>query len=449
MSSSDPNKRKHYEFILGLVEDAIQFSNPKEFIRENALVLENRLSIFNFAFNLDNYKNIYLIAFGKASGPGAEELLRVLKKAVTKGIVVTSHTENLSLPKNIEIIKAGHPLPNKNSLLAAEKIFKLLESVTEQDLVIFLISGGGSSLVEYPISPITLDDLIELTTLLLKSGADINEINCVRKHVSLVKGGKLAKKAHPATIVSLIISDVVGDRLDVIASGPTVPDPSTFLDAYKILKKYNLWNEVPESVRFVITQGMKGIIEETPKEKDSYFKKVFNFLIGSNRYVLERIHNKAISNNLNSLVLTCMMRGEAREIAKFVASIAKEIVETEHPVPKPALLIMGGETTVSVKGSGRGGRNQEFALSAAIEIDGYSDIIIASFDTDGIDGLSPAAGAIVSGETVGKARKNGLSPESYLENNDSFTFFNNLKGHLIITGPTGTNINDVVLVLVV
>lgn len=439
---------KEFEFVLNLIEQAIIFSNPRVFIKENVMIVDDRLSIFKSAFELNNYKNIYLIGFGKASGVAVEELTKILKKKITKGLVVVPYGGTYSLPKNVEVVFAGHPHPDKNSIYAAQKIFDLLEGVTEDDLVIFFISGGGSALVEMPIPPITLEDLVTLTEMLLKSGADIHEINTIRKHISMVKGGWLAKKAYPATVVALIISDVVGDDLSVIASGPTVPDPTTFSDAEAILKKYNLWEQVPGSIKQVITRGVKKEIEDTPKKQDKYFYRLYNFLIGSNKFVLEKIDNKAVSRNINSLILTTLMRGESREVAKFVASIAKEITAKGHPVPKPALLIIGGETTVTVKGTGRGGRNQEFALSAAIEIAGVPNIIIASFDTDGIDGTSPAAGAIVSGDTVLVARKKGLIPGIYLENNDSFTFFNSISGHLIFTGPTGTNINDIVLVYV-
>ena len=298
-----------------------------------------------------------------------------------------------------------------------------------------------------PRGEITIADKRKITDALLRCGATINEINTVRKHISDFKGGWLAKKAYPATIINLILSDVVGDPLDFIASGPTVPDSTTFIDAINVLKKYGLWEKAPKPIRKVLTDGEKGLIPETPKAGDEAFKKVFNIVVGNNRLASQKAQQYLASQGLNTLLLTATLEGEARHVGTILSSIAREVTISGNPVPKPVGIIAGGETTVTVTGNGLGGRNQEIALAAAKKLGGTDGTVIASLSTDGIDGPTDAAGAIVDGKTITRAQKMGLNPEKFLAKNDSYHFFSKL-GDLIFTGPTGTNVNDISVIIV-
>lgn len=298
-----------------------------------------------------------------------------------------------------------------------------------------------------PRGKITVSDKKEITSALLRSGATINEINTVRKHISDFKGGWLAKKAYPATILNLILSDVVGDPLDFIASGPTVPDSTTFADALKVLKKYDLWKKMPMPVRKVLSDGTKGVIPETPKAGDKVFKGVFNVIVGNNRSASLAACECLKSKGLNTILLTTTLEGEARQVGIMLATIAHEVSSSGHPVPKPAAIVAGGETTVTVTGKGVGGRNQEIALAATQKLNNMNGVVVASLSTDGIDGPTDAAGAIVDGKTRFKAANMHLVPEEYLSENDSYHFFSKI-GDLIFTGPTGTNVNDISIAIV-
>jgi glycerate-2-kinase len=297
-----------------------------------------------------------------------------------------------------------------------------------------------------PRGKISIADKKEITNALLKCGATINEINTIRKHISDFKGGWLAKKAYPATILNLILSDVVGDPLDFIASGPTVPDSTTFSDAIKVLKKYRLWSKAPASIRKVLSDGEKGRIPETPKANDEAFKRVYNVVVGNNRLASLTAQKYLTSEGLNTLLLTATLEGEARHVGIMLASIVHEVSVSGNPVPKPAGIIAGGETTVTVTGKGLGGRNQEIALAAAQKLNDMNGVVVASLSTDGVDGPTDAAGAIADGKTLVRAAKMGLTPEEYLAENDSYHFFSKL-GDLIFTGPTGTNVNDVSVIV--
>jgi glycerate-2-kinase len=298
-----------------------------------------------------------------------------------------------------------------------------------------------------PRGEITIADKRRITEDLLKCGATINEINTVRKHISEFKGGWLAKKAYPATILNLILSDVLGDPLDFIASGPTVPDSTTFSDAIKVLKKYGLWDKAPESIRKVLTDGEKGLIPETPKADDEAFKKVFNVVIGNNRAASMAACETLKSEGLNTLLLTSLLEGEARHVGTVLASLAREVLASGNPIKKPAGIVAGGETTVTVTGKGKGGRNQEIALAASLKIRGLDGVVIASLSTDGVDGPTDAAGAIIDGKTIARAEALGLRAEEFLADNNSYGFFSQLDD-LIFTGPTGTNVNDVSVIIV-
>jgi glycerate 2-kinase len=298
-----------------------------------------------------------------------------------------------------------------------------------------------------PRGEITIADKRQITEDLLKCGATINEINTVRKHISEFKGGWLAKKAYPATILNLILSDVLGDPLDFIASGPTVPDSTTFSDAIKVLKKYGLWEKTPKTIKRVLMDGEKGLIPETPKADDEVFKKVFNVVIGNNRTASMAACESLKAEGLNTLLLTSFLEGEARHVGTVLASLAREILASGNPVKKSAGIVAGGETTVTVTGKGKGGRNQEIALAASQKIRGLDGVVIASLSTDGVDGPTDAAGAVADGKTIARAEAVGLSAEEFLAENNSYNFFSKL-GDLIFTGPTGTNVNDVSVIIV-
>lgn len=337
--------------------------------------------------------------------------------------------------------------PDEVGIKGTLRMLELAEQAGEDDLIICLVSGGGSSLMPLPRRDISLDSKRQITSALLKCGATITEINAVRKHISAFKGGWLARKCYPATVLSLVLSDVVGDALDSIASGPTVPDATTFNDAHKVLEKYGLWESAPVSIRNLLSDGEKGIIEETPKKRDEAFERVSNVVLGNNRCASVAVCEHLKSKGLNTVLLTSTLEGEAKHVGAVLASIAKEVLESGNPVSKPVAIIAGGETTVTVVGEGVGGRNQELALSAALRLRGSHTITFASFSTDGVDGPTDAAGAIADGKTTERGEKLGLDAETYLARNDSYTYFSKI-GDLIITGKTGTNVNDISLLIV-
>jgi hydroxypyruvate reductase len=397
-------------------------------------------------FDLNAFDKIFLVGTGKASNSMAQAVENILGDRITKGIITTKYGHGLPLRKT-EFIEAGHPIPDQNGLEGAKKIEGFLKESGPRDLVIFLLSGGGSALLPFPTANIDLKEKQEITQLLLDCGADIREINVIRKHISRIKGGWLAKWAYPSTLIGFILSDVVGDQLDVIGSGPTVPDPSTFEEAWEILRKYDLIKEISPSIQKYLQLGKEGKVEETPKPGDVVFKKVYNVLIGSNIMALRSAEKEASSLGFNTLILSSSIVGETREAARFHVAIAKEVISSANPIPKPACLLSGGETTVTIKGNGFGGRNQEFALAGALEISGIEKVTFLSGGTDGTDGPTDAAGAIADHTTIRRAISMGLDPKTYLENNDAYPFFQKL-GDLLITGPTHTNVMDVRIVLV-
>jgi hydroxypyruvate reductase len=338
-------------------------------------------------------------------------------------------------------------LPDENGQHGTEAILKLVRDAGKDDLVICLISGGGSALTPLPFHGLTLKDKQETIKVLLSCGATIHEINAIRKHTSMIKGGRLARAAYPATLVSLILSDVVGDDLDVIASGPTVPDSSTFSSCMKILQRYNILKKIPETVLNHIEAGASGKVPETPNTDDSAFDKTYNLIIGSNIESLMAAKQKAESLGYKVLVLSSMIEGETRDVAHVHGAIAREIIKTGNPLHPPACILSGGETTVTLTGKGLGGRNQEFALASAIDIAGKNEVVILSGGTDGNDGPTDAAGAFADNFTLKRAGEMGLDPYYFLLNNDSYHFFQKL-GDLLMTGATNTNVMDLRIVLV-
>lgn len=397
-------------------------------------------------YDLKAFQKIFLAGSGKASNSMARAIEELFGDRVTKGVITTKYGHLLPL-KQTQIIEAGHPIPDREGYEGARKIQRLLKESGPNDLVIFLLSGGGSALLPFPADGIELKEKQELTQLLLDSGADIKEINTVRKHISRMKGGWVAKWAYPSTVIALILSDVVGDQLDVIGSGPTVPDPSTFEEAWEILKKYDLLNEMAPSIRKHLQSGKEGKVEETPKPGEAVFEKVSNILIGSNILALREAKKEAESLGFNTLILSSSIEGETREASRFHTAVAKEVISSGHPIPRPACILSGGETTVTIKGNGLGGRNQEFALAGALEISGVEKVVLLSGGTDGTDGPTDASGALADHTTVHRAKTMGLNPKAHLENNDAYPFFQKL-GDLLITGPTHTNVMDVRIILV-
>jgi len=406
----------------------------------------NQLFVGDCSYILDSYKRIFLIGAGKGTAPMAKALENILEERLTNGLIIVKYGHGIPLEKT-QILEADHPIPDDAGLRATKELLKQAQECTKEDLIICAFSGGGSALLPAPSSPITLDQKQATTRLLLECGATINEINAIRKHLSRSKGGWLAKEAYPATIVSLLLSDVIGDRLDVIASGPTVPDESTYSDCIKIIDRYKLSDRLSKSVAEYFKKGAAGSLPETPKAGDPVFSKVQNLIVGNNRESLLAAKERAILLGYNTIVLSSQIEGEAREVAQVFAAIGKEISQANLPISPPACVIAGGETTVTIQGRGKGGRNQELALACAIAIDGWKEISLLSAGTDGTDGPTNAAGAIVNGTTCKRARQTNLDPRDFLLANDSYTFFESL-GNLLRTGPTRTNVMDIICMLV-
>lgn len=434
------------EQAKAIFETALQAVDPKEAIRRYLRRQGDTLVVHDKTYDLCAFQDIYVVGAGKAGAAMGAAVEEILGDRLTGGVVIVKygHTDRLH---KLTLIEAGHPVPDEMGVKGAEKIVNLLKERTEQDLVLCLISGGGSALLPFPAAGITLEEKQEVTKLLLRCGANINEMNTLRKHISQVKGGQLARVAYPATLITLILSDVIGDPLDVIASGPTVPDQSTFADCFRILEKFQIVEEIPASVRRHLERGRAGEIPETPKADDPIFVKTSNVVIGSNILAVKAAEERAKALGFHTVILSTFIEGETKEIARMHAAIAKEIVHSGHPLSPPACLISGGETTVTIQGEGLGGRNQEFALAAAVDIAGWPNVVILSGGTDGTDGPTDAAGAIADGTTVARATALGLDPLRFLRDNDSYHFFQAL-GDLLITGPTNTNVMDVRLVLV-
>jgi glycerate-2-kinase len=440
---------KARKIVLNAIEVALKECNPIKILKKHVKLKDNILTIKGHSFSLKDFQRIIVIGAGKACGAMAQALEKILGDKISYGKVgVLRGTKDKYKLDKIEIHEASHPIPDESSLEFAKETLNLLKDLTEKDLVLCLISGGGSALMSMPKEGISLEEKRILIDKLLKAGVKIDELNAVRKHISTIKGGQLAKKAFPATLISLIISDVVGDPIDVIASGPTAPDNSTYNDAINVLKKYELWDKTPSSIQKVLMKGKIGELEETPKQGDQIFNKVFNFIIGNNESICLAIKKYLMNLNINAIVLTSFLEGEARHIGNFLGAIAKEIFYSNNPIKKPAALIAGGETTVKVIGNGKGGRNQELVLGAALKIHGLKGTVIASIGTDGIDGVTDAAGAIADGKTIDKGKALGLIPEEFLAKNNTYEFFSKLKD-LIFTGPTGTNLNDIAIGLII
>lgn len=390
--------------------------------------------------DLDGYRRIFVVGAGKAGGTMARAVEHLLGPRISAGCVNVKDGDTAKT-QMIELRQCGHPVPDERGLSGARRIESICNQAGENDLVICLLSGGASALMPYPAPPITLAEKRETTRLLLACGATIHEVNALRKHISAIKGGQLARLAAPAHVLSLILSDVVGDDLDTIGSGPTAPDTSTFEAAFGVLEKYELRERVPARIR----ERLKNGATETPKASDPLFENVENIVVGSNQKSLEAAAREAKGLGYRTLILSSTIQGETRDVARMHAAIARQIRTHGQPLRPPACIISGGETTVRMQdGSGKGGRNQEFALAAALEIAGLEDVLILSAGTDGTDGPTDAAGAMVDGTSVARSERSALEA---LSNHDAYPFFEE-TGDLVITGSTGTNVMDLHLILV-
>jgi glycerate 2-kinase len=433
--------------ILGrILKAGLDAVDPEAAVRNCVRREGNRLFVGERAYALDRYQRIFLIGAGKGTAPMAKALEEILGDHLTSGWIIVKYGYGMPLEKT-RTMEAGHPIPDEAGLEATEFVLGKMQECGEEDLIVCAFSGGGSALLPAPFPPLSFDEKQQTTRLLLESGATINEINAVRKHLSRSKGGRLATTAYPATLISLMLSDVIGDRLDVIASGPTVPDESTFGECISIVERYGLTEKLPQEVMKLFRLGAAGLIPETPKMGDEVFSKVQNLIVGNNRNALLAARHQAVSLGYNTMILSSQIEGEAREVARVFAAIGKEISQAGFPISPPACVLAGGEPTVTIHGKGKGGRNQELALACAISIDGWDRIFLLSAGTDGTDGPTDAAGAIVSGLTCMRARQGDLNPRSYLMANDSYSFFESL-GDLLKTGPTRTNVMDIICMLV-
>lgn len=437
--------------LTAIYTAAIAAVEPEAAVRAHLTLEKNLLRLVSrgttiTSIDIGRLNRILVVGAGKATAPMARAVERILAGRISEGCICVKYgyTAELSV---IEQVQASHPVPDAKGVDGARKILGLLRGAGKGDLVISLISGGGSALMPLPPEGITLDEKRETTSLLLRCGATIHEINTVRKHLSLAKGGNLARAASGATVLNLMISDVVGDDMDVIASGPFVPDRSTFTDALRILERYGLADSVPRPVAERILAGSRGEIPENPGAGNPLFGKVTNLIIASNIMALEAARNEANRRGYPGLILSSMIEGDTRDAALWHSRIALEIRASSNPVPAPACVISGGETTVKVTGGGTGGRNMEFAMHAALFIDGAKGITMASIGTDGTDGPTDAAGAMADGTTAGQARVRGIDIGEYSRDNDSYHFHERM-GTLIKTGPTNTNVMDIRIMLV-
>src|SRR6266849_1666777 len=434
--------------LVEALTQALLAADPRTILRNKVRVRKNELEIGTLSFNLSKFRRVIAIGGGKATAGMALETEKILDGWITGGSVnIPAYNKTWPESKLIRFNPASHPIPSNDGVRGVKSMLRLVGHPSDEDLVICLISGGGSALMPRPSAGILLSDKQKTTNLLLKSGAKIDEINAVRKHLSDFKGGRLAEKLYPATVLSLIISDVVGDKLESIASGPTVPDDTTYADAYTILQERGLWRTVPGSVRKHIQQGKEGKLPETPKRGSRIFKRVHNLLVGTNKQSCHAAAKVLERRGYHSMILSTRLQGEAREVGKILAGICIGIRENRLPVAPPAAVVAGGETTVTVQGKGRGGRNQELVLSAASSIRGIPGILVASIGTDGVDGPTDAAGAVADGTTVERGLKKGMDADTFLRENDSYSLFKKLND-LIITGPTGTNVNDILIAIV-
>ncbi len=423
--------------VIEALNEALVAASPEQILKKRLKMKDHTLNVDSVNLDLKAYQRIIVIGGGKAVASMASGLEELLGKQITAGVVnIPNYLKPKPKTKRIELHAATHPIPSELGMNGVERMLSIVGRPKKTDFIICLISGGGSALMPMPLEGLKLSDDRKVTDLLLRSGAAIGEINTVRKHLSAIKGGRLAEKLFPARVLSLIISDVVGDSLESIASGPTVPDTTTYADAKEIMLRFGIWKKIPDRVRNLVEECLKDKSLETPKPNSKFFDSVSNVLIGTNEHSCLAAQRSLERAGYKASVLSTHVQGEAKEIGRFYSGLLRDM-KSSHAI------ICGGETTVTITtGGGHGGRNQELVLSSAIGISGLNGAVIASMGTDGVDGPTNAAGAIADSTTIERARKAGLDPTAILQKHNSYDFFKRL-GDLIMTGPTGTNVNDI------
>lgn len=433
--------------VLDVLEAGLIAADPESSVRNAISRRGDVVCVSNECLSVTG--RIHVIGFGKAGLGMSLGCESVLEELIAGGVVIVPSIGSPSkLPRKIEVVEGEHPIPGEKTLRASRKLIGYVEeNLKSGDIVIVLISGGGSALFEIPYPPLTLGDIATTTNSLMRAGADIVELNTVRKHLSMVKGGRLLYFLNRARrVFSLIISDVVGDPVEFIASGPTEADTTTYRDTYEVLQRRGIWSALPDDVRNLVLSGLSGEIPETIKPGDPLLSKVRNIIVASNMLSLKEMERRARERGYEVAILTSMMVGEAREVGRFLGGVARHIAK-HKPLGGKVMLLLGGETTVTVRGRGRGGRNQELCVGFSISTKGLSNVVLASIGSDGVDGNSPAAGGICDGLLVDEALSVGLDPHNYLNDNDTYTLLSKL-GRAILTGPTGTNVNDLTVLAV-
>lgn len=441
-NGSDRLARRARRLVVEALEYTLASVDPHRLLSQHIKKQGDRLLANGETVPLDDYDGVFVVGAGKASGAMTEALEGILGNRLKGGLVVVPAEQRLLNLRRVKAVGAAHPIPDENSVRAAKELITLVEKLNNRDLLISVISGGGSALLALPVEPLTIADKGRVVQLIMNAGASIVELNTVRKHLSAIKGGWLARRSAAGKILGLVVSDVVGDRLDSIASGPTSPDLTTFPEAIEILKRYNLWKSIPKVAADILREGSKGSIPETPKASNPCFQKVSQHVIGNNRVACISAERYLRSKGIRTKILSSSTTGEARYLGSFIGSLAREIVRFDEPFRRPCAFVVGGETTVRVTGSGLGGRNQECAMACAGEIQDLGGVAMASIGTDGIDGPTDAAGAVVDGMTLFRSEAFKLKFHELLARNDSYRFFLPLKDH-VMTGRTNTNVNDV------
>lgn len=431
---------------LRIVGCAISAVQPEAAILSRCSLSGEVLRVDEREFDLSSYRRVIVVGAGKASTSMASALEQLLQHRIAGGSVATKAGYDCALER-IGVVLSSHPVPDEQSAYAAESALNLCHSLDREDLLICVISGGASSLWALPAAGVSLTDKMRVFESLLHCGADIHEMNCVRKHLSKIKGGRLAQAAFPADVLTLVISDVVGNNLSSIGSGPTVPDPTTFADALAVIRKYDLESRLPQSSVRRLYDGERGIVGETPKPTEKTWKNNCVEIVASNQQALQAAQSAGRELGYDVQILTDTLVGEAREVGRALANRAKEERRLVRSLRRPLLLLAGGETTVTIHGNGKGGRNQELVLAAAIEISGERDLVVASVGTDGIDGNTDAAGAMADDKTIVRGEALGMTASAFLERNDSYSYFEKLDG-LIRTGPTRTNVMDLQIIAI-
>ena len=433
--------------ITAVLEAALAAVDPVQATRAALQRADDTLTVAGRAYDLARFRRVIVVGAGKAGAPMTQAVEEVLGDRISGGLVVVK-TDHSAPTQRVEVVEASHPRPDAAGVAAGERILQLVQDARADDLVIALLSGGGSALLVGPAPGLTLADVQAMTDALLASGATIHEVNCLRKHSDMLKGGQLARAVAPATLITLALSDVVGSPLDVIASGPTVPDATTWEDAWAIVRRFDLEDKLPAPVLTRLKAGLAGEIPDTPKDDDPAFATTQTLVVADNRVAAQAALRRAESLGYHALLLTTYLEGEAAQVAKIAVALGRELLAHAAPIAPPACLILGGETTVTLgKQPGQGGRNQELALAAAIALAGESEITVVSLATDGTDGPTDSAGGIADGGTRARGRELGLDAEAYLRGHNAYPYLQ-ATHDLLLTGPTQTNVNDLIFVFV-